>query len=89
MPTPAFPPAEESLHRLHRSGWSCGEAGFTYPDGRYVHQVDALKGDQRIRAEGATAAEAWHRAVEAEACAVRQTHCVSGPMSAREKLPGR
>jgi hypothetical protein len=63
----AFPPAEESLDRLHRSGWSCGETGFTYPDGRYVHQVDALKGDQRIRAEGATPAEAWHRAVEAAA----------------------
>jgi hypothetical protein len=63
----AYPTAEESLHRLQRSGWSCGEAGFTYPDGRYVHQVDALKGDQRIRVEGATPAEAWHRAVEAAA----------------------
>jgi hypothetical protein len=63
----AIPPAEESLKRLHRSGWSCGEAGFTHPDGRYVHQVDALKGDQPIRAEGATPAEAWWRAVEAAA----------------------
>jgi hypothetical protein len=69
MPDPAFPPAEESLHCLHHSGWPCGEAGFTYPDDRYVHQVDALKGGQRIRVEGATAAEAWHRAVEgAVAC---------------------
>jgi hypothetical protein len=67
MSDPAFPPAEESLDRLHRSCWSCGEAGFTYPDGRYVHQVDALKLEQRIRAEGATPAEAWHRAVEAAA----------------------
>jgi hypothetical protein len=62
-----FAPAEESLHRLHRSGWSCGEAGFTGSSGRTVWQVDALKGDQRIRVEGATAAEAWHRAVEAAA----------------------
>jgi hypothetical protein len=69
LPDPAFQTAEESLHRLHRSGWSCGEAGFTYPDGRYVHQVDALKGGQRIRAEGATAAEAWHRAVQAAVAA--------------------
>jgi hypothetical protein len=67
MPDPSFPPAEESLHRLHRSGWSCGEAGFTYPDGRYVHQVDASNGTQRIRAEGATPAEAGWRPVEAAA----------------------
>jgi hypothetical protein len=60
-----FPPANESLHRLHRSGWSCGEAGFTYPNGRYVHQVDASNGDQWIMGRGATPAEAWHRAVEA------------------------
>jgi hypothetical protein len=67
MPHLAFPPAEESLHRLHRSGWSCGEAGFTYPDGRYVHQVDASNGEKRSRVEGATPAEAWWRAVEAAA----------------------
>jgi len=64
MPEPDYPPAEQSLERRHRSGCSCGEAGFTHPDGRYVHQVDASNGGQRIRAEGATPAEAWYRAVE-------------------------
>jgi hypothetical protein len=42
-----------------------GEAGFSGPAGRYVHQVDGSNGDNRIRVEGATPAESWHRAVEA------------------------
>jgi hypothetical protein len=67
MPDPAFPPAEESLRRLHRSGWSCGEAAFIGSLGRTVWQVDGSNGENRIRVEGATPAEAWWWAVEAAA----------------------
>jgi hypothetical protein len=69
MPDPDYPPAEESLECLHRSGWYCGEAGFTYPDGRYIHLVDGWNGEKKFRVEGATPAEAWYRAVEAAAAA--------------------
>jgi hypothetical protein len=65
----AYPTAEESLHRLHRSGWSCGEAAFTGSSGRTVWQVDGSNGENRLRVEGATPAEAWWRAVEAAAAA--------------------
>jgi hypothetical protein len=34
MPDPDYPPAEQSLARLHRSGWSTGEAAFTGLGGR-------------------------------------------------------
>jgi hypothetical protein len=67
MPNPTFPPREESLHRLHRSGWSCGEAVFTGSSRRTVWQVDGSNGENRLRVEGATPAEAWHRVVEAAA----------------------
>jgi hypothetical protein len=56
-----------SPSRLRRAGWSCGEEVFTYPDGRYVHEVDATDGAQRIVGRGGTPAEAWHRAIEAAA----------------------
>jgi hypothetical protein len=62
-----YPSAEESLHRLRRSGWSTGEAGFTGSSGRTVIQVDGRQGENQIRVEGSTPAEAWHRAVEAAA----------------------
>jgi hypothetical protein len=35
--------------------------------GRYIHQVDGSNGENELRVEGATPAEAWHRAVEAAA----------------------
>ena len=68
MSNPELPPAEESLRRLHRSGCSCGEAGFTGTSGS-VWQVDATNGDQRIVGRGATPAEAWHGAVQATVAA--------------------
>jgi hypothetical protein len=61
-------PAEDSYHRLNRSGWSCGEAAFTGSSGRAVWRVDGSDGENKLRVEGATPAEAWHRAVEAAAC---------------------
>jgi hypothetical protein len=67
MPDATFPPAEESLRRLHRSGWSCGEAAFTGSSGRSVWQVDGSNGENRLKVQGATPAEAWYRAVEAAA----------------------
>jgi hypothetical protein len=60
-----FPPSEESLDQLRRPGWSCGEFGFAGPAGRYVHQVDGYNGENKLRAPGATPAEAWHQAVQA------------------------
>ena len=62
-----YPPAEDSLARLHRSGWSTGEAAFTGSSGWTVWQVDGSNGENKIRVEGATPYEAWLRAVEAAA----------------------
>jgi hypothetical protein len=67
MTTGRYPDAEDSLHRLRRSGWSCGQAAFTSPAGQVVWQVDGRNGENRIRVTGSTPAEAWHRAVEAAA----------------------
>jgi hypothetical protein len=61
------PPADDSLHHLHRSGWSTGEARFTGSSGPYAHQVDGSNGENKLRVEGARPAEAWHWAVEAAA----------------------
>jgi hypothetical protein len=65
--TGAVPPTEQSLHRLHRSGWSTGEAAFTGSSGRTVWRVDGSNAVNRFKVEGATPAEAWWRAVEAAA----------------------
>jgi hypothetical protein len=46
MPNLSYPPPEESLRR---SGWSCAEAGFSGPAGRYVHQVDGSDGENRLK----------------------------------------
>jgi hypothetical protein len=62
-----FPPAEDSIAHLHRSGWSTGEAAFTGSSGRVVYQVDGSNGENRILVRAATQREAWHRAVEAAA----------------------
>jgi hypothetical protein len=58
MPISAYPPAENSLARLHGAGLSCGEAGFTGSSGATVWQVDASNGEKRIVGRGATASEA-------------------------------
>jgi hypothetical protein len=50
-----YAPAEASYHRLHRSGWTTGEAGFTGSSGRYVHQVDGSNGENKLRVEGVCA----------------------------------
>jgi hypothetical protein len=58
-----FPPAEESIDRLRRSGWSMGESGSVVAGCR-VYVVDGRNGENRILAEGATAREVWWRACE-------------------------
>jgi hypothetical protein len=68
MPEPPdYPPAEESLGRLQRSGGSCGEAAFIGSSGRTVWQVDGSNGENKLKVQGTTPAEAWWRAVEAAA----------------------
>jgi hypothetical protein len=69
MPDPDYPPAEESLERLHRSGWSTCLAVFMGPRGAIVWRVDGSNGENQIRVVGTTLAEAWHAAVLAAAAA--------------------
>ncbi len=58
-----FPSVDESFARLHRAGWSIGEAG-----GAVVWSVTGTNGENRIHAEGQSQAEAWYRAtLQAEA----------------------
>ena len=52
---------------LYRSGWSTVEAAFTGSSCQVIHQVYGSNGENRIRVEGTTPTEAWHRAVEAAA----------------------
>jgi hypothetical protein len=63
MPSPHYPSVDESFARLQRAGWSIGETA-----GACVWLVMGGNGDNQIRAEGRTQAEAWYRAVlQAEA----------------------
>jgi hypothetical protein len=48
-------PIGHSDRRLHRSGWSTVQAGFTGNSGRYVHQVDGSNGEKKLRVEGVCA----------------------------------
>jgi hypothetical protein len=56
----AFPSSDESFARLQRAGWSVGEVRLA--DGQWV--VTGSNGENRIEAQGAGQAEAWHRACE-------------------------
>jgi hypothetical protein len=67
MPDPDYPPAEESLERLHRSGWSTCLVVFTGPLGATIWRVDGSNGENQFRVVGTTLAEAWHAAVRAAA----------------------
>jgi hypothetical protein len=61
--TSGYPSSDDSLIRLHRSGWTIGDTTFSDGDG-LVWLITGLNGENCIRAEGATQAEAWHKAVE-------------------------
>jgi hypothetical protein len=59
-----MPSTAEILGALHRAGWSIGDTAFHTADGRLVYVVLGRNGENRIRAEGATPAEAWRGAAE-------------------------
>jgi hypothetical protein len=54
-----YPSVDESFARLHRAGWSIGEAAT---ESAWI--VSGTNGENAIRAEATSQAEAWHRAVE-------------------------
>jgi hypothetical protein len=49
------PTPDECFSRLHRAGWSVGEASFLTPTGE-VWQVSGSNGENLLRAWGATQA---------------------------------
>jgi hypothetical protein len=57
------PTTDESFARLHRAGWSIGDAAFAGPAGT-VWLVTGTNGENLIRAEGPTRAAAWWAAFE-------------------------
>jgi hypothetical protein len=57
------PTTDESFARLHRAGWSIGDAAFAGPAGT-VWLVTGTNGENLIRAEGLSRDEAWWAAVE-------------------------
>jgi hypothetical protein len=53
-----------ALAQLHAAGWSIGETAFVDLErGGIVHVIIGTNGENQIRAEGETAAEAWYRAL--------------------------
>src|SRR4051794_19928123 len=44
-----FPPTEESIDRLRRSGWSTGEAAWHVASGGIVYHVDGSNGENKLR----------------------------------------
>jgi hypothetical protein len=62
---PTMPTTDvECLDRLRRAGWSIGDIASRTADGRLVWTVWGHNGENWIRAEGETSAEAWLAAVE-------------------------
>ena len=55
----AFPSVDESANRLHRAGWSIGEAGTSAG-----WRVCGTNGENTIDVTAASQAEAWWRACE-------------------------
>jgi hypothetical protein len=53
------PSVDESRDRLHRGGWSIGDAGSGD-----LWQVCGTKGEHQLRAVGRTQSEAWRNACE-------------------------
>jgi hypothetical protein len=59
----SYPSPDECFARLHRAGWSVGEASFLTPAGE-VWQVSGSNGENQLRARGTTQAEAWRSACD-------------------------
>jgi hypothetical protein len=55
----AYPTVDDCRNRLHRAGWSVGEVASGT---RWL--INGANGENVLRAEGKTQAEAWHRACE-------------------------
>jgi len=53
----------EALQHLHSAGWSIGSAAFAAVAGGLVWVVSGKNGENFIRTEGATDADAWRGAV--------------------------
>jgi hypothetical protein len=58
-----YPNPDESFARLQRAGWSVGDVRLLTAEGA-VWWVTGSNGENAIRAEGRTQAEAWARACE-------------------------
>jgi len=84
----AFPAAEGSRHRLHRSGRSCGETALAGNSGRTVWLVDGSSGENKLGVDGTTPSEAWWRAVEV-AGAVVLSGGSHGPASGGREVVAR
>jgi hypothetical protein len=56
--------SDEALARLHRAGWSIGDAAFAVVGRGLVWIVSGHNGENLIRAEGPTRDGTWVRAVE-------------------------
>jgi hypothetical protein len=54
----------ERVDRLRRAGRTIGDTALRWPDDRLVWVVSGRNGENQLRAEGATSAEAWLQAVE-------------------------
>jgi hypothetical protein len=59
----AHPSPDECFARLHRAGWSVGETSFFGSCGE-VWLVSGSNGENLLRAEGLTQADAWWRACQ-------------------------
>jgi hypothetical protein len=57
-----YEPSTE-LEQLHHAGWSVGVSAAVTTPGHLVWLVTGHNGENLIRAEGATEADAWHGAV--------------------------
>jgi hypothetical protein len=62
--TEDYDPIADALRQLHRSGWSIGDVAAGDGAGGTLWLVSGSNGENQIRAEGKTRAEAWVRAVE-------------------------
>jgi hypothetical protein len=68
---PRYPAVDESRARLHAAGWSVGDVGTA---GGWF--VSGTSGENAVRSQGRTQAEAWHRACEQAAAVGMLAPCV-------------
>ncbi len=82
MTTPAYPTVDESLDHLRRAGWSVGDTAFG-PEYALVWLVTGNNGENAVKAEGRSRAEAyWRACVQA-----REVGMLAPPAVAEEDAP--